>query len=739
MQDKYGFNPRKCNSASSLSGCIERQMSKVIITFPTNVEHLEIFEKTITGGFSCVNTRLAFDTSIICPKKLDRSGRDEDWKVVYNINDENKRVISEILKLDENNQYWHAMTKPLPTGCIKNDQDLSWRTFNLLLESVSLKDKTGHLYIVDIKFDYENATKQQIVYNEIYPPIVEKQKTIDPCEKSIYQLLDNYREGTRGPLSYKVTAKAHSTMLPKKFIPLYLEDLAFVIKRYGWVVTKIHAHLTFDQAPFKKDFILMNQKSRQESKTNTEKDFYKLMNNANFGSDCRNNADNADFVPIFEEINEIYSLQKYYSLIDPKVNDFVSGKLIEDYVNQKFTEKFHKLDTNDPFYQIKLSSLKQEQQEGLEAAKKLNEKRKNMKRKVTITDYFDRMKEANEKTNVKSLIEFDQEHSNSIKAVIVKQNQNIKPTTIFVSGKMLMFAKVSIKSFVCDIIDVFMFPSEKTKSIYEKYKIEKCYVYQCLTDTHSTSINFIFICNLMCVVNELTAKKIIFEVMITSKILERLDLSDDFWAQFNVQNKKLKKQVGLFETESINISNIITISINPKEYLEEFEDQSINKKHKGIKKCTQGMDFSAYCSKLSDISDYFESHLKQNTTKIKQKRFQIINDAMQMNTVNKIQFGQLNDKRFYFPNGIVSLPYGHFLFDELRKERGQNRNIQLQVKDKKWEFIKKENEILNKNERLLIFCQIVNGAPNLYTLESNIPNLLPLLSTKEYIKKKYWQ
>ena len=70
MQDKYGFNPRKCNSASSLSGCIERQMSKVIITFPTNVEHFEIFEKTISGGFSCVNTRLAFDTLILCPKKL---------------------------------------------------------------------------------------------------------------------------------------------------------------------------------------------------------------------------------------------------------------------------------------------------------------------------------------------------------------------------------------------------------------------------------------------------------------------------------------------------------------------------------------------------------------------------------------------------------------------------------------------------------------------------------------------
>ena len=63
-------------------------------------------------------------------------------------------------------------------------------------------------------------------------------------------------------------------MLPKKCIPLYLEDLVFLIKRAGWIVTKIHSHLTFDQEPFKRDFILTNQKSRQESKTATEKDFF---------------------------------------------------------------------------------------------------------------------------------------------------------------------------------------------------------------------------------------------------------------------------------------------------------------------------------------------------------------------------------------------------------------------------------------------------------------------------------
>ena len=36
-----------------------------------------------------------------------------------------KRVITKILKLDENNQYGFGMTKPLLTGCIKQNLDTS--------------------------------------------------------------------------------------------------------------------------------------------------------------------------------------------------------------------------------------------------------------------------------------------------------------------------------------------------------------------------------------------------------------------------------------------------------------------------------------------------------------------------------------------------------------------------------------------------------------------------------------
>ena len=44
MHDQSGFNPRKCNSADTLRGCIEREMYQVIIALPTSNEVVDIFE-----------------------------------------------------------------------------------------------------------------------------------------------------------------------------------------------------------------------------------------------------------------------------------------------------------------------------------------------------------------------------------------------------------------------------------------------------------------------------------------------------------------------------------------------------------------------------------------------------------------------------------------------------------------------------------------------------------------------
>ena len=77
------------------------------------------------------------------------------------------------------------------------------------------------------------------------------------------------------------------------------------------------------------------------------------------------------------------------------------------------------------------------------------------------------------------------------------------------------------------MIDLFCFPEDnpKVQAIYEKHKIEKCFLYQNLTDTDITSLFFVFICNLNCQLNEKDSRNMMFEAMINSKIFERLDLS----------------------------------------------------------------------------------------------------------------------------------------------------------------------------------------------------------------------
>ena len=66
-----------------------------------------------------------------------------------------------------------------------------------------------------------------------------------------------------------------------------------------------------------------------------------------------------------------------------------------------------------------------------------------------------------------------------------------------------------------------------------------------------------------CSVNEKIASNIIFEVLAKSQVLNRLDLSNEFWEVFNVQNKSLEKQVDLYEVENSN-ANSLTIDINSK-------------------------------------------------------------------------------------------------------------------------------------------------------------------------------
>ena len=230
---------------------------------------------------------------------------------------------------------------------------------------------------------------------------------------------------------------------------------------------------------------------------------------------------------------------------------------------------------------------------------------------------------ANKNDKVKTIIDLSDQDTASIKALSIKTNDQVKITTRFIKGKMLMFSKVSLKSFVYDIIDNFCFPDEKVKEIYDRHKIIKTFVYLILTDTDSCLLQFTFITELKSSISEDEARKLIFEILLLKKS-DRLDTSDEFFDQFLCRNKSTKKQVGLYEVESIDNANLVTIAVNPKEYIETFKNKAINKKHKGVKKSTPGMNFESFASRIMDVREYTYSQKKAK--QIKQMRFQLKNN-----------------------------------------------------------------------------------------------------------------
>ena len=143
--------------------------------------------------------------------------------------------------------------------------------FNKILDKISHDDKVGHLFVVDIKFYNKNS--KTLLFNEIYPPILAKKQKDGAFSKINIQLMTvlnrNEEKDTISRFAYN--SKTHSALEEKKRIPLYAEDLHFLIKRAGWLVTCIYEHFNFEQAKFKGDFVIGNQKARLKAESSVEK------------------------------------------------------------------------------------------------------------------------------------------------------------------------------------------------------------------------------------------------------------------------------------------------------------------------------------------------------------------------------------------------------------------------------------------------------------------------------------
>ena len=219
----------------------------------------------------------------------------------------------------------------------------------------------------------------------------------------------------------------------------------------------------------------MNQCSRQNEKNSIEKDFYKLMNNSDFRYDCCNNLDNCQFVPIFDELQEITYLKRYYNYFDQKVSSFVSSDLIRQEIEEKYNDSLMELSKDDKYYEIKLSTLNTEKVSLQKLLRILTKKNKRNKKR-TLYHYLKRQVYRNNK--IKSLIDFDEEYISSVKSLAIKKEAKVNLTTRFLNGKMLMLSITPIQSFVYNLSYVFMFPYNVVKEIYKKMKFKNIFCFK---------------------------------------------------------------------------------------------------------------------------------------------------------------------------------------------------------------------------------------------------------------------
>ena len=92
---------------------------------------------------------------------------------------------------------------------------------------------------------------------------------------------------------------------------------------------------------------------RQTAISSVEKDFYKFLNNSNFGIDCRNNIDNCFLEPTYDDFSEIY-IKNYTTIFsDETFRDFFSPSLLREEISATFDAKIFCLNKEEPTYEAR--------------------------------------------------------------------------------------------------------------------------------------------------------------------------------------------------------------------------------------------------------------------------------------------------------------------------------------------------------------------------------------------------
>ncbi|WP_375672846.1 hypothetical protein, partial [Bartonella sp. CL45QHWL] len=124
-----------------------------------------------------------------------------------------------------------------------------------------------------------------------YPQSIKfKSKNFPFCPESLFiedHELSTYQKELLGDEKRSNVEKLILTQKDKTNYIVHYRMLQFYLK-HGMVLKKVHSVISFKQSKWLAPYIDFNTKKRMDSKTDFEKDFFKLMNNSFYGKTCEN-------------------------------------------------------------------------------------------------------------------------------------------------------------------------------------------------------------------------------------------------------------------------------------------------------------------------------------------------------------------------------------------------------------------------------------------------------------------
>ena len=140
-------------------------------------------------------------------------------------------------------------------------------------------------------------------------------------------------------------------------------------------------------------------------------------------------------------------------------------------------------------------------------------------------------------------------------------------------------------------------------------------------------------------------------------------------------------------------------------------------------------NFSQRIKSLENFDTFQKTPLKEVS------RLTVKVGEMKKETVIKNKFSQINDKRFYFLDGILSLPFYHPNLKELNKfKEKMGQRIEKYFWNEKEKLLEIERKALKNNSRLYLYHQILTAAPKFFNI-SQKDNLKQ--EKVKLFKKKY--